>query len=48
MMRAIVYLLCAITSAAASVLLLRGYARTRARLLFWSGLCFAFFFINNA
>jgi len=42
-----IYVLCALTSLACAVLLLRSYARTRARLLLWSGLCFAFLFINN-
>lgn len=44
----IVFLLCAATSLAAAVLLLRGFMRTRARLLLWSGLCFVGFFLNNA
>lgn len=44
----LVYALCAITSLACAVLLLRGYARSHARLLLWSGLCFVGFFINNA
>jgi hypothetical protein len=43
----VVYLLCALTSLACAVLLLRGYRRTRARLLLWSGLCFVGFFLNN-
>lgn len=42
-----VYILCALTSLAVASLLLRGYVRTRARLLLWSGLCFACFFLNN-
>lgn len=42
-----VYLLCAVTSFLASLLLLRGYLRTRARLLLWSGLCFLGLFVNN-
>ena len=42
-----VYLLCAITSVACAVLLLRGYGRTRHRLLLWSGLCFAGLAANN-
>jgi hypothetical protein len=46
-MRVVVYALCALTSLAAAILLIRGYARSRARLLFWSGLCFALFFVNN-
>jgi hypothetical protein len=44
----VVYLLCALTSLVCAVLLLRGYARTRTRLLLWSGLCFSFLFLNNA
>ena len=43
-----VYALCALTSLACALLLLRGYGRSRARLLFWSGLCFAGLFLNNA
>lgn len=43
----IVYILCAVTSALCAVLLLRGYGKTRARLLFWSGLCFAGLALNN-
>jgi hypothetical protein len=39
--------LAALTSLACMLLLLRGYARTGARLLFWSGLCFVFFSFNN-
>jgi hypothetical protein len=43
----VVYLLCALTSLACAVLLLRGYRRSGARLLLWSGLCFACFCLNN-
>jgi hypothetical protein len=43
----IVYILCAVTSALCAVLLLRGYAKSRARLLFWSGLCFVGLTLNN-
>jgi hypothetical protein len=43
----IVYALCALTSLACAVLLLRGYRESRARLLLWSGLCFACFCLNN-
>lgn len=43
----IVYLLCALTSLTCAVLLLRGYRRSGARLLLWSGLCFIGFFLNN-
>lgn len=47
MMGTLVYALCALTSLACAVLLLRGYARTHARLLLWSGLCFAGLALNN-
>ncbi|WP_224363702.1 DUF5985 family protein [Hyalangium versicolor] len=42
-----VYILCALTSVACAVLLLRGYSRSRMRLLLWSGLCFAALAISN-
>jgi hypothetical protein len=42
-----VYILCALTSLACAVLLLRAWRRTRLRLLLWSGLCFAWLVINN-
>jgi hypothetical protein len=42
-----VYILCAATSAACAVLLLRAYARSKARFLLWSGLCFGFLAVNN-
>jgi hypothetical protein len=38
---AVIYSLCALTALLCAVLLLRAYVRTRTRLLFWSGLCFA-------
>lgn len=44
----LVYVLCALTSLACAVLLLRGYFRTRVRLLLWSGLCFVGLAVNNA
>jgi hypothetical protein len=43
----VVFVLCALTSLGCAVLLLRGYRKGRARLLLWSGLCFAFLFVNN-
>jgi heme/copper-type cytochrome/quinol oxidase subunit 4 len=43
----VVYALCALTSIACAVLLLRGYRRSRVRLLLWSGLCFAGLALNN-
>ena len=42
-----VYILCAATSVACAVLLLRAYARSKARFLLWSGLCFVFLGVNN-
>ena len=42
-----VYILCALTSLACAAMLLRGYARSRARFLLWSGLCFVGLTINN-
>ena len=46
-MATIVYVLCALTSLACAVLLLRGYRRSGVRLLLWSGLCFVGLFLNN-
>lgn len=42
-----VYLLCAVTSVACVVLLLRGYFRSRTKLLFWGSLCFVGLAMNN-
>lgn len=42
-----VYVLCAVTSLLCAVLLLRGWLRTRSRLLLWSALCFALLAANN-
>ncbi|MDQ3283408.1 MAG: DUF5985 family protein [Acidobacteriota bacterium] len=42
-----IYVLCALTSMACAWMLLRGYAQSRVRLLFWSGLCFAGLALNN-
>ena len=44
----VVYALCALTSIACAWLLLRGYVRSRVRLLLWSGLCFIALAANNA
>jgi hypothetical protein len=44
----VVYVLCALTSLACAVLLVRGYRRSGARLLLWSGVCFAGLALNNA
>jgi hypothetical protein len=46
-MGAVIYSLCALTAALCAVLLLRGYSRTRTRMLFWSGLCFAGLTLGN-
>ena len=48
MMGPIIYVLCALTSAGAAVLLWRGYRRSRQRLLYWSALCFAILAVSNA
>ncbi len=47
-MAEIVYLLCALTSLLCAVLLVRGYVRSRSRLLFWSAVCFVGLALNNA
>ena len=47
MIALLIYLLSAATSLACSLLLFRGYRRSGARLLLWSTLCFAGFFLNN-
>ena len=47
MMVTVVYALCAVTSSACALLLLRGFRSSGARLLLWSGLCFAGLAVNN-
>ena len=47
-MTTLVYVLCAATSLACAVLLLRGWRQQRAPLLLWSGLCFVGFALGNA
>jgi Family of unknown function (DUF5985) len=47
-MAEIVYLLQTFTSLLCAILLLRGYARGRRKLLLWSGLCFAGLTISSA
>lgn len=42
-----VHILCALTSIACAVLLIRGYFGTRVRLLLWSSLCFVGLALNN-
>lgn len=46
-MAGIIYGLCTATATLCAVLLLRGFFRTKARLLLWSGLCFVGLGINN-
>jgi hydrogenase/urease accessory protein HupE len=46
-MAALIYILCALTSAACTVLLLRHYRRSRVRMLFWSALAFLAFALAN-
>ena len=46
-MAALIYGLCALTAAICAFLLLRAYARSRYRLLLWSGLCFCGLTLNN-
>ena len=46
-MSAVIYSLCALTSLACFVLLWRGWRQSKARLLFWSALCFASLSLNN-
>lgn len=47
-MAAIFYGLCTVTALFCFFLLLRGYLRTRYRLLLWGGLCFLGLTLNNA
>jgi hypothetical protein len=46
-MAAVIYTLCALTCLLCAVLLLRGWQKTRAHLLFWSGLCFVGLTVSN-
>lgn len=46
-MAELVYVLCALTSLACTVLLFRSYRQTRARLLLWSACCFLGLTVNN-
>ena len=43
----LIYILCMLTSLACAWLLFLSYRRTRYRLLFWSGACFAVMTLNN-
>jgi hypothetical protein len=42
-----IYLLCALTSIACGILLIRSWLRQRERLLLWSAGCFAALAVNN-
>ena len=42
-----VYMLCAVASIVCAVMLLRGWAASKARLLFWGSLCFIGLALNN-
>ncbi len=46
-MAAVVYLLGALVTLMCAVLLLRRYAQSHAKLLFWSGLCFSCLTVSN-
>lgn len=46
-MTGVVYLLSAGTSLLCAIMLFRGYARSRVRLLFWAGLCFVGLMLDN-
>lgn len=46
-MAELVYALCSMTCLVCTLLLARGYRRTRARLLMWAALCFGLLFANN-
>ena len=43
----LIYVLCLLAAGLCTWLLLRGYWRSGARLLLWSGLCFAFLSLNS-
>lgn len=46
-MNAALYILTSLTTLLCAVILLRGYARVRRRLLLWSGLCFIGLTVTN-
>jgi len=46
-MASLIYLMCAATALACTLLMFRSYRASRHRLLFWCGLCFAGMFISN-
>jgi hypothetical protein len=44
----VIYILCAVTSLACAILLVRAYRSTRSKLILWSSVCFVGLFLNNA
>lgn len=46
-MGALIYSLCAMAAGCCAWLLFRAFRASRARLLLWSGICFAFLAVNN-
>jgi CHASE2 domain-containing sensor protein len=42
-----IYILCALTSLICAILLLRGYVRSKTRLLLWTSICFIGLLANN-
>ena len=46
-MTGLVYVLCAATCLLCAILLMRAYAQTKVRLLFWSSLCFLGLLVDN-
>lgn len=46
-MESVIYIAAIAGSFACTVLLFRGYARTRVQLLLWTGLCFVAFTLSN-
>ena len=47
-MAVVVYSLCGLTASLCAFLLLRAFAQTRSRVLWWSGLCFCGLTVSNA
>jgi hypothetical protein len=47
MVATLVYAMCALTSLLCAALLFRGFASSRSKLLFWSGLCFTGLLMSN-
>lgn len=47
-MAEVVYVLCALTSLACALLLLRSWRHSRFRLILWTSACFIAFAVNNA